>query len=98
MWVIESGKTTRNLSDERIADIVDEVETIIRPLLLNLLSNACKYTPNGGRIVFSVTELAQRSPQFVNLRFVVSDNGYGMTREYAAIIFDVFTREVNSVN
>lgn len=127
MSKIESGKTTLNLSDEKITDIVNEVETIIRPqmqekgqmfevitrdiqhenivvdklrlnqILLNLLSNACKYTPGEGHIVFSVTELMQRSPQFVNLRFVVSDNGYGMTKEYAKTIFNAFSREENSV-
>ncbi|MDY5021099.1 MAG: response regulator [Blautia sp.] len=127
MSKIESGNTTLNLSDEKIADIIDEVETIIRPqmqekghtfdvvthdiqhenivvdklrlnqILLNLLSNACKYTPDGGHVILSVTELPQRRPQFVNLHFSVQDNGYGMTEEYAEIIFDTFTREENSV-
>lgn len=127
MSKIESGNTTLTLTNERIADIIDGVETIIRPqmqakghvfevvthdikhenivvdklrlnqILLNLLSNACKYTPDGGHIVFSVTELPRRSPQFVNLRFAVQDNGYGMTKEYAATIFDAFTREESSV-
>ena len=127
MSKIESGKTNLNLSDEKIADILDGTETIIRPqmrekrhlfevlthdirhenivvdklrlnqILLNLLSNACKYTPDGGHIVLSVTELPQRRPQFVSLRFAVQDNGYGMTEEYAAMIFDTFTREENSV-
>lgn len=125
MSKIESGKTSLNLSDEKIADIVDGAETIIRPqmqekghvfevvthdiqheyivadklrlnqILLNLLSNACKYTLDGGHIVLSVTELPQRRSQFVSLRFAVQDNGYGMTEEYAARIYDTFTREEN---
>lgn len=127
MSKIESGKTNLNLSDERIADVIDGAETIIRPqmqakshtfevvthdirhesivedklrlnqILLNLLSNACKYTPDGGRIVLCVTELPHRRPQYANYRFTVSDNGYGMTEEFAATIFDTFTREENSV-
>lgn len=127
MSKIEAGKTNLSLSDERIADIIDGIETIIRPemqtkghvfevvthdiqhenivvdklrlnqILLNLLSNACKYTPNGGHIVLSVAELPNRRPQFANFRFTVKDNGFGMTKEFAATIFDTFTREENSV-
>ena len=127
MSKIEAGKTNLSLSEERIADIIDGAETLIRPqmlerghsfevrthdiqhesivvdklrlnqILLNLLSNACKYTPDGGHIVLSVTELPNRRPQYASFRFTVQDNGYGMTEEFAARIFDTFTREENSV-
>ena len=127
MSKIEAGKTNLSLTEERIADVIDGAETLIRPqmlkkghafevrthdvqhesilvdklrlnqILLNLLSNACKYTPDGGHIVLSVTELPNRRPQYASFRFTVQDNGYGMTEEFAARIFDTFTREENSV-
>ena len=69
----------------------------LNQILLNLLSNACKYTPDGGHIVLCVTELPHRRSQYANYRFTIQDNGYGMTEEFAATIFDTFTREENSV-
>ena len=52
---------------------------------------------DGGHIVLSVTELPHRRWQYSNFQFVVQGNGYGMTEEYAATIFDTFTREENLV-
>ena len=124
---IEAGKTTLNLSDESVVELIENIDAIIRPqmkakghtfevlsedlrherammdklrlnqILLNLLSNAVKYTPEGGRVVLTVRELPQHARQLAHYRFVVEDNGYGMSPEYVEKIFHAFTREEDSV-
>ena len=69
----------------------------LNQILLNLLSNAVKYTPEGGRVVLTVRELPQHARQLAHYRFVVEDNGYGMSPEYVEKIFQAFTREEDSV-
>ena len=124
---IEAGKTTLNMSDENIMELIESIDVIIRPqmkakghtfevyskdvkhehvemdklrvnqILLNLLSNAVKYTPEGGRVVLTVQELPQYTKHLAHYRFVVEDNGYGMSQEYLGKIFHAFTREEDSV-
>ena len=61
--------------------------------MINILSNAVKYTPNGGRIEMRVSELPQVDQSYSRIQFVVSDNGQGMSEAYQKVIFDPFTRE-----
>ena len=70
--------------------------TRLRQVLLNILTNAVKYTPEGGRISFTITELPGE-PDYAEYRFVIKDNGMGMTQEFIRTIFDPFTRAENSV-
>jgi signal transduction histidine kinase/DNA-binding response OmpR family regulator len=65
----------------------------INEILMNILGNAIKYTPEGGRIEFTINESATASEGFSNLRFSIKDNGIGMKPEYKDKIFDAFTRE-----
>ena len=65
----------------------------INQILMNILSNAVKYTPAGGEITFTVQQLPQKAPNITNLRFVIQDNGIGISEEYQKIIFEPFTRE-----
>lgn len=127
MSKIESGKTTLNITEINLAELIDELGTMIRPqakakqqefelflknvttehligdrmrinqVLINILSNAVKYTPAGGRIQMTVTQLPQKTKDFVRLRFEVQDNGIGMSEEFLAVIFEPFAREINSV-
>ncbi len=69
----------------------------LNQILLNLLSNAVKYTPEGGRIDFTVSPLPGPGQQYARLRFVVKDNGIGMSEEFLKTVFDPFSREINSV-
>ena len=124
---IEAGKTTLNLSNENMVDLIENIDAIIRPqmkakghtfdvyslelkhehvvmdklrlnqILLNLLSNAVKYTPEGGQVTLTVQELPQHAKQLAHYRFIVADNGYGMSREYQQKLFQAFTREEDSV-
>jgi len=65
----------------------------ISQILTNILSNAVKYTQNGGRIELRVSELPQVDRRYSRIRFTVSDNGQGMSEEFQRVIFDPFTRE-----
>ena len=69
----------------------------IRQIALNLLSNALKYTPAGGKIRFSVVGVPQEKANIQKLRLVVQDTGYGMDAEYVKTIFEPFTRLDNSM-
>ncbi len=127
MSKIESGKTTLNIGEINLAELVEEIGIIIRPqarekqqnleivaeqirneqvlgdklrinqILLNLLSNAVKYTQPGGNILFRITQLRQDKRNYANFRFEVQDNGRGMSEEYQKVLFDPFTREIDSV-
>ena len=64
-------------------------------VLMNILSNAVKYTPTGGHIRFEVDELP-RNEHYARYRFVVQDDGIGMSEAYQKTLFDPFTREERS--
>lgn len=63
----------------------------------NLLSNAIKYTQEGGEIQFLVEEYETKSRAYARYRFLVSDNGMGMSADFKNTIFDAFTREESSM-
>ncbi len=69
----------------------------LNQILINLLSNAIKYTQTGGKITCTISELPNLAPQIVRLRFVVQDNGMGMSEEFQQHIFAPFSREISSV-
>ena len=63
----------------------------------NLLSNAVKYTQEGGEIQFFVEECETKSSVYAKYRFLVSDNGMGMSADFKDTIFDAFTRAESSL-
>ena len=70
--------------------------TKVREILLNVISNAIKYTPEGGQIAVSVKELPAEKPKTGLYTFTVQDDGIGMSEEYLPHIFEEFTREHTS--
>ncbi len=68
----------------------------LRQVIINLLSNAVKYTPEGGQILFEVSELESKDADHGVIRFTVKDTGCGMTPEFLEKIFEPFTRAENS--
>lgn len=68
----------------------------IRQILLNILSNAFKYTPDGGSITLDV-EQKQDNDKPVTV-FRVADTGCGMSEEFIEHIFDSFTQEENELS
>ena len=65
----------------------------INQILINLLSNSVKYTPENGIIEMRVEELPQVVNNYSRIRFTISDNGMGMSEDYLKVLFDPFTRE-----
>ena len=68
----------------------------LRQILYNIVSNAQKFTPYGGRVVFTIEELPCRLDGYAVFDFEISDNGLGMSREFLEHIFDEFSREQSS--
>ena len=67
----------------------------LRQVLINILGNAVKFTPEGGSVNFTVERTAQFEGQST-LRFKISDTGIGMSKEYLPHIFDTFSQENSS--
>ncbi len=66
----------------------------LNQVMINLLGNAVKFTPEGGTINVSLyEEPSPRGEDYVRTHLVVKDNGIGMSREYQKKIFDSFSRE-----
>ena len=70
--------------------------TKIREIFVNLISNAVKYTPRGGSVSVTVTELPCERKGFARIQTVVTDTGIGMSKEYLPTIYDTFSRERNT--
>ena len=74
--------------------------TKLREILLNVISNSIKYTPEGGTVTVKITEEAVKGQttkhSVSHYKFVIEDNGIGMSEEYLPHIFEEFTREHTS--
>jgi len=68
----------------------------LNQVFLNILSNAIKFTPNGGSISFYVIEKPSPIPEHAVFEFRIRDTGIGMSREFQKTIFEAFTREKTS--
>ena len=86
-------------------------ETKLREIFLNIVSNSIKYTPKGGHITVSITELdsveyekmaklqgkfEKKEGNYAYFQAIVQDTGIGMSEEYLPHIFEEFTREHTS--
>ena len=70
--------------------------TKVKEILVNILSNAIKYTPAGGSVMVDVDELSCDESGYMIVRISVSDTGIGMSQDYQTKIFEAFTREQNT--
>lgn len=64
----------------------------IRQVLINILGNAVKFTPAGGKVDFTVEKTASFEKKSI-LRFVISDTGIGMSKDFLPKLFDTFSQE-----
>ena len=95
-----------NITAKRLAlyiDIMDvnEEDIVTDPLrlnqlLLNILSNAIKFTPAGGTITFKIMQKTAAADGYADYEFRIKDTGIGMSREFREHIFEEFTREESS--
>ena len=83
---------TMNVEHEHVLTDVTKVKEI----LVNILSNAIKYTPAGGSVMVDVDELSCDESGYMIVRISVSDTGIGMSQDYQTKIFEAFTREQNT--
>ena len=119
---IESGKMTLAQEDFNLSELVDNLITLMEPVLdehkhnfdihinrieheavcgdslriqqvfVNLMSNAIKYTPDGGNITFSIEEKPNGFSELGCYEFTIEDDGIGMSPEFQKIMFDPFSR------
>ena len=82
---------TRSAQVEHPEVICDE--TKLREVFLNILSNALKYTPAGGSVSMTLTEVDSPMPGYAMYRTVIEDTGIGMSGEFLPHLFEEFTRE-----
>ena len=71
-------------------------ETKLREIFLNILSNALKYTPAGGRVTMTLREVASDRTGYAMYQTVIEDTGIGMSEEFLPHLFEEFTRERSS--
>ena len=64
----------------------------LRQVLINILGNAVKFTPEGGKVTFDIEDAA-RMDRKATLRFTISDTGIGMSKDYLPRLFDAFSQE-----
>ena len=81
--------------DVKHEDIITD-KLRLNQVLLNILSNAIKFTPSGGTISFRLIEEPSSRADIANFVFRIKDNGIGMSKEFQKTIFEAFTREKTS--
>ena len=95
---IYEKKQTLTIIKENIRhEWVNGDQVHLMQIFSNLLSNAVKYTQEGGKIQFFVEECETKSSVYAKYRFLVSDNGMGMSADFKDTIFDAFTRAESSL-
>ncbi len=86
--------TSESTGSEGVMLIGDE--TRLRQLLVNLLTNAVKYTPADGSVHFGLAVRPSKADGYKTLVFTVEDNGIGMSRDYLARLYEPFAMEGRS--
>ena len=93
----EKNQTLTIIKENIRHEWVNGDQVHLMQIFSNLLSNAVKYTQEGGKIQFLVEECETKSSVYAKYRFLVSDNGMGMSADFKETIFDPFTRAEDSV-
>ena len=93
----EKDQTFTIIKEDIQHEWVNGDQVHLMQIFSNLLSNAVKYTQEGGEIQFLIEECESKSSVYAKYRFLVSDNGMGMSEDFKNTIFDAFTREESSL-
>lgn len=98
--VFESSAQEKNIVFTTSVD-VDHTHVLwdgfkVREILMNLVGNAFKYTPDGGHIAIDVKELDCARSGYVRIQTQIKDTGVGMSEDYLPTLFDSFSREYNT--
>ena len=95
--IYEKQQTLTIIKENIQHEWVNGDQVHLMQIFSNLLSNAIKYTQEGGKIQFLVEECETKSSVYAKYRFLVSDNGMGMSADFKETIFDPFTRAESSM-
>ena len=93
----EKNQTLTIIKENIRHEWVNGDQVHLMQIFSNLVSNAVKYTQEGGKIQFLVEECETKSSVYAKYRFLVSDNGMGMSADFKDTIFDAFTRAESSI-
>lgn len=103
LMIVEASAKAKGITLEgkikniRNKDILTDTPRV-NQVFINILGNAIKYTPEGGKIVYTAEQISDSVDGVAKYRFTVEDNGIGMSKEYLTRIFDSFSREHNTTN
>jgi len=94
--------TTKNISyvtkyDITNAEVMADISHV-NQIMMNVLTNAVKYTPEGGEVSFAIEQTKQAYADRYKYRFIIKDNGVGISKDYMEHMFEGFTREKNVSN
>lgn len=84
---------TREIDVQHPAVYCDATKT--REIFCNIISNAYKYTPSGGRIHMALKEIPSDRAGYAKYQTTISDNGIGMSEDFLPHLFEEFSRERN---
>ena len=96
--IIQAGVNEKELEFSLDADRIEDENVLgdslrIQQVLLNILGNAIKFTPAGGKVSFQVIQKEAVSAGSAVYEFRIKDSGIGMSREFQKHIFEAFSRE-----
>lgn len=94
--------TSKNISyatkyDITNAEVMADISHV-NQIMMNVLTNAVKYTPEGGEVSFAIEQTKQAYADRYKYRFIIKDNGVGISKDYMEHMFEDFTREKNVSN
>lgn len=100
--IFEGQMKTKNINfvkefEVKNKDVICDT-TKLREILLNIIGNAWKFTPEGGTISVKITENESAKEGFVEYKYEIEDTGIGMSEDFLPHIFEEFSRERNSVH
>ena len=94
----ESKNQTLSLTEQIMYPYVYMDAPHLSEICLNIISNAIKYTNDGGTISCNISQTASEKEDWCNLIITVTDNGIGMSEEFQKHVFETFERERNSTS
>lgn len=70
----------------------------LQEVYLNILNNACKYTPDGGQVSMRLTEIPSGQEGYACFKTEIEDNGIGIAKEFLPHVFEPFSREQDTTH
>lgn len=101
--IVDLAASAKNITvDSKIVNLRDPYVMLdklhFNQIMINILSNSVKYTDPGGHIDVRLEQLDDDNPEYGRYKFVISDNGIGMSEEFLSEIFEPFAREETVTN